>query len=81
MTRAAFDEVLNELELARAQVATTNRALQASTDMLEMRVSLEELLAQQKKNRWYIPIITGAGSFLGGYLAGQAQTDTIVIQR
>ena len=80
LTREAFDEVLNDLQYARERAEAAERALAASTEMLETRVSLEELLEQQKKNRWWVPVLTGAGSFLGGYLAGQSQNDTVVIR-
>lgn len=80
MTRDAMDELLNEVQFLREKNSANERALTAATDMLETRDSLEVLLAEERKNRWFVPILTGAGSFLGGYLAGQAGTDTVVIR-
>ena len=80
LTRAAMDELLNEVAFLREKVAASDAALRASQEMIETRVSLEELLEQQRKGRWFVPILTGAGSFLGGYLAGQSQADKVVIR-
>lgn len=80
LTRAAMDELLNELQFAREKQAAAERALEAAKEVIETRDSLEELISQQSKSKWYVPFLTGAGSFVGGYLAGQSQQDTVIIR-
>lgn len=80
LTRAAMDELLNELQFAREKQAAAERALEAAKEVIETRDSLEELISQQSKSKWYVPFLAGAGSFVGGYLAGQSQQDTVIIR-
>lgn len=76
VTRAAFDQILNELQFEREKRQAAEVALTACRSLVEERATLAEML-ENSKQQWWIPILSAGAAGLGGYIAGNQSCDSV----